>query len=510
MNCKVSFCSRGTCMVPNNRVMTSGRPIAILLSACALARAEPGGAASRQERNHGTLSREQVIRGVERNFAELQRMRTITVSYRLRYENVLGKPNYAFDEVHVRNVSQGEMYRTEINATMKSPHGPVGLHRASTWNAKYGMLLLDDESIVITKAVGDYAHYYRYYFDFLCSSIGSARLRGPSRSSIASGGDYWMPDALTRLAGEFRLERDLQTVGDAPCLVLDRPGRDRIWVDPTKDFSIVRRDFFYPGGQPLERTVYRNHKQAGGYWFPMEIVREEFGTPDGPVELVNRVCHRKTIDQVKLSSDQVGDQQFALPIQQGSVVDDEVRGVRYTALSPGGGAALIERAVSGARRLTPASHRFLWLVLGNVLLMALIALAILLGGATNQTSPRGTLLASIANTFSRGSRMQSSISPSVSRRWIIAFAGSSLCLMTVSVLCIRARGRNPPAPPLATTDRAMSLEEKIEYERKVLVRLGVEKSRIRDPKRARELEKSYERTEKSLDSHVRERSALQR
>ena len=124
--------------------------------------------------------------------------------------------------------------------------------------------------------------------------------------------------------------------GGETCFVLERRGRDKLWVDPKKNFSLIRRDFFHPGGRRIwERTTYGDYQKVGNCWFPGFLQRDEFGTPKDKDEFANQVCNRKIIDRVSILEPDANGFDFRIGIQDGDLVQDDLRGVTYICTKQG-------------------------------------------------------------------------------------------------------------------------------------------------------------------------------
>lgn len=104
----------------------------------------------------------------------------------------------------------------------------------------------------------------------------------PQTSDAPIVGDFYLPFALEK--HNYSIEESPQVIGDRQCWVLERDQIDRIWLDPTRGFVPVRREW-----RPTrdEQSVYRAHnfilwdyrEIASGMWLPW-ITRREVLTDD--------------------------------------------------------------------------------------------------------------------------------------------------------------------------------------------------------------------------------------
>jgi hypothetical protein len=78
--------------------------------------------------------------------------------------------------------------------------------------------------------------------------------------------------------GTFRVRPDLEDVDGVNCYVLERPGKEAIWIDPTTGFSLRRRTLFSAahGSVAYEFKAYRFRERAPGIWLPGRQVAVTF------------------------------------------------------------------------------------------------------------------------------------------------------------------------------------------------------------------------------------------
>ncbi len=82
-------------------------------------------------------------------------------------------------------------------------------------------------------------------------------------------------------SGHYRAAGD-EVVGGEDCVVLERPGLDRLWLAKDKGHAIVRRDWQWTVGGPLKRRIQNTDFRpvAGGAWLPHLATMEIYGRPD--------------------------------------------------------------------------------------------------------------------------------------------------------------------------------------------------------------------------------------
>jgi hypothetical protein len=101
-----------------------------------------------------------------------------------------------------------------------------------------------------------------------------------AQKNDAKNSDYWLPFAIRNRRSEYLVTSD-EVVEGVSCKVLERLGYDRLWVCPTMNFAIVKREFRTgPGNPVLVVTQFRDHREVEpGVWLPYSITRKLSGAP---------------------------------------------------------------------------------------------------------------------------------------------------------------------------------------------------------------------------------------
>jgi hypothetical protein len=118
--------------------------------------------------------------------------------------------------------------------------------------------------------VGSGLGYYRDMIGLPLKPIGSR----------ATAGDSTEPYRLDELipSGKYAVEGEAVVEGE-PCVVLARPGIDRLWIAKDRGWAIVRREWYWSAGGPLKRRfVNRDFREvAPGVWIPYVASMEIHG-----------------------------------------------------------------------------------------------------------------------------------------------------------------------------------------------------------------------------------------
>jgi hypothetical protein len=148
--------------------------------------------------------------------------------------------------------------------------------------------------------------------------------------------DYWLPSALVNYSSEYRVRPQEEVVEDIPCLVIERPGVDTLWLDKARPTLIVRREVTWGKEKPLrERTTNRKFQEMEpGLWLPLEQEQQVFCALELGKETWNQVDYTKRNVISKLEVNKVDDSIFHLMIPPGCAISDKVTGKRYITTNP--------------------------------------------------------------------------------------------------------------------------------------------------------------------------------
>jgi hypothetical protein len=154
------------------------------------------------------------------------------------------------------------------------------------------------------------------------------------------------------------------------CLVVRFPlNGDSYWLDPKRDFAVVRREMFatVDDKKYLDiRSTARDFRRHGDYWVPYSYVREH-GVPVHLKERAGEVFYRVSLTIEKLSLDEVTDDDFKVPVAAGAPIHDADSG--QLLVNPAKRLAEVASLVADveAKRL-----RWRWLITGIVVVLVFI------------------------------------------------------------------------------------------------------------------------------------------
>jgi apolipoprotein N-acyltransferase len=82
--------------------------------------------------------------------------------------------------------------------------------------------------------------------------------------------------------GQYRIAGTETTEGNRRCIVLERKGLDKLWLDEERGYAVVRREWRRGVDKPLWVRIRNGDFRAGpaGVWLPRDVRIEYFGTPE--------------------------------------------------------------------------------------------------------------------------------------------------------------------------------------------------------------------------------------
>lgn len=144
---------------------------------------------------------------------------------------------------------------------------------------------------------------------------------------------FWMglPRSIVAHKQDFKVQPQLVSIDGDPCYVLERPGKDIIFVDAAHGFVCRRRIYYQaPGVLLFEKNNSRLGERAPGLWLPQRQVVKRYHASDSPKALRGklRLIETNTVKRLELGT--LNASFFSVPIPEHAVVVDRIRGLHYT------------------------------------------------------------------------------------------------------------------------------------------------------------------------------------
>ncbi len=172
-----------------------------------------------------------------------------------------------------------------------------------------------------------------------------------------------LPRAIEQHRQAFTLRGELEEVDGVLCHVLERNGRDIIWIDTAHGYICRRRTYFQESGAKFhEQTNEDLAEHLPGLWLPRRQVQQRYFRADAPEELREQLNSIETNRLIRVQFGDVPESLFAVPLSDRMLVTDKIRGKRYISHPKGTEAAdalsaAIERATREMASPIESGHR---------------------------------------------------------------------------------------------------------------------------------------------------------
>jgi hypothetical protein len=99
-----------------------------------------------------------------------------------------------------------------------------------------------------------------------------------------------LPLCLKVAKPEYRIRKELEEIDGSPCHVVERAGKDVIWLDAEHGFNVRRRTIYWPSGAVCaEFKASGFDEKAPGIWLPNRQVSVAFNPDSAPAAYRGKV-----------------------------------------------------------------------------------------------------------------------------------------------------------------------------------------------------------------------------
>jgi hypothetical protein len=150
----------------------------------------------------------------------------------------------------------------------------------------------------------------------------------------------FLPKAIEEAINNY-LVRGMEKVDGADCVLVERPGVDRIWVDPAKGFVVRKREIYFNKTRPtqtLSEVVYNKDlvEAKTGVWIPKTQVVDFYPDPLYEDKSVwGKLTCRWTLRIDRFEFDTLKDSFFSVNVPANTYVTDHVRNLEYVSQNAG-------------------------------------------------------------------------------------------------------------------------------------------------------------------------------
>lgn len=211
-----------------------------------------------------------------------------------------------------------------------------------SWDGKISVER-EAENVAILPEPGARAYQLSYFTAWLFLDVMSdMRVRSGHLKEIFGGeqatAGFWeaLPRSVINHKAEFRVRPELESVEGAPCHVLERPGRDIIWIDAARGFVCRKRMYYQSPGSILFQVENKGFEEkAPGLWIPSRQDATSYNPDQSPPEYRGKVDATQSNVLKEARFDDLPDSFFEVPMPDRATVNDYIRGVMYEKQPPG-------------------------------------------------------------------------------------------------------------------------------------------------------------------------------
>jgi hypothetical protein len=136
-----------------------------------------------------------------------------------------------------------------------------------------------------------------------------------------------LPHCLKANLKSYAVRKELEDVDGVLCHVLERPGKDVLWIAADHGFNVARRTVFQPSGAVLFEFKANGFKEhAKGIWLPKRQISVAFNFDTDPKEYRGRVRFVMINNLHDARFGDVPDSVFQVPLPEGVKLDDRRKG----------------------------------------------------------------------------------------------------------------------------------------------------------------------------------------
>jgi hypothetical protein len=230
------------------------------------------------------LTIDQIADGVSNYYHRFDALKGLYIKYSMTSENIYPKSLIAFawNNVHgeYKIKASKSYYRVVGDPVVRNLRK---LNSEFTWDNTLSSCIENSSLYSIDKSI----QYRHAIYSFLLRAMCVAREVdiynecAPMRLKVVTE-DYVLPTALSTNRNRYRVFESKEFQDGSWCVVVERAGYDKIWIDTDHGFCIKRREYRYqPSGMMREIFKYLDHREISDhFFFPMEIRHDLYEPPD--------------------------------------------------------------------------------------------------------------------------------------------------------------------------------------------------------------------------------------
>lgn len=307
-------------------------------------------------------------------------IRNVRVEYDYNWKKLLNVPSFSsmhgdLTPYHVDFAFDGERRYLDLKATDTLPKGaPRRQHKVVLFDGQRSYAIDKDTLAMVSVIEGKERTCED--LEIYCHNVLLIPYRDQDR--IEENRSIFYPYCLQKIRGRYLFhvlpKQDL--VDDHWCHVLECPGYEKLWVDPSIGCAIRKRErYTKTKGKPLlfqRHHSFRFIEGASGILVPTKFTGTYFAGPDDPPEFLGRPYLELILSVSRVSVNKVTDADFNVPLKPGTIVVGKQGSYRIK----GDKAILLNELADVAKERSernPVRPRRMWLLfLGLPLLLTVV------------------------------------------------------------------------------------------------------------------------------------------
>lgn len=270
------------------------------------------------------LSIDDIIQGIEENHKVWRAQKSWMVKYTHTREGIAPPPGkfVGFPDVELTNARRGKTLA--IYHSQPFVNGAAG--KGQNWLLWDGTSFTERNDLSAYKQDMPAEHFLSYFWYpmMLMRDMFSDTITIPEEAfSQDPELSLFLPHCLKRNKKDYTIRKELEEIDEVMCHVLDRPGKDIVWIGADRGFNMCRRTVYQPSGAVHGEFKANGFKEyAKGIWLPKRQLSVAFNSDTDPKEFRGRVrwVVMNNLNEARFGD--VPDSVFQVPLPGGVKLED--------------------------------------------------------------------------------------------------------------------------------------------------------------------------------------------
>ncbi|WP_437192867.1 hypothetical protein [Planctomicrobium sp. SH527] len=285
------------------------------------------------------ISLDEALRGITDNANSILKSESILVEYRVVESETFTPSRYGKREAGFHGIvgKKGGWWYSWLEGSplpLRSPTDIKAIYREGLFAR------INGKNLVIGGEPTSELYQWWLYTDNLFLDVYQFLPASAKSHKFKSFSLPFLPKAIGDAPSDYHVA-GREVVDDVICLVIERPGVDKIWLDPEKGFALRKREIFFDKSRPrqtLDRVVLNQDfiEAKPGCWMPQTQVVDFYPDPLYEAEDVwGKLTCRWTIKTDRIEFDKIDDSLFTIEAPPETHVSDFIRNIEYVSHQAG-------------------------------------------------------------------------------------------------------------------------------------------------------------------------------